>query len=229
MTSTWDYDDSKDLRSEMVIEQIQHRGIGRENILQAFGLIPRHLFIPHVSLDEAYSDHPIPIAAGQTISQPYIVALMIEYLELKREHTVLEIGSGSGYSTALLASLCQHIDAIEVFDELIQMSRVALDKLSIRNFQLFHHSAWEQFSEAKVYDRIIMWASPSRIPSHLIDNLTDGGILVAPEGKGDQYVWIYRKEGKRIIRQQKDAVRFVPLVQGSANEINSTMKGYKSE
>ena len=125
MTSTWDYNNSYELRLEMVAEQLKYRGIVKDDILRAFTEVPRHLFIPHVPIQDSYGDHPIPIPAGQTISQPFIVALMIDYLELEVDHTVLEIGSGSGYATAILAKLCRYVDAYEVYSELIRGSQSA--------------------------------------------------------------------------------------------------------
>ncbi|MCF6238106.1 MAG: protein-L-isoaspartate(D-aspartate) O-methyltransferase [Candidatus Marinimicrobia bacterium] len=226
MRSGLDYDDAYELRQEMVERQLADRGIYRTDILEVFQDTPRHLFIPDFDLTEAYADHPLPIKAGQTISQPYIVALMIQYLEPALSHKILEIGSGSGYATAILSKLCQHIDALEVYQALVEASRETLKQLSIANVTLMHKSAWEQMNGATVYDRIILWASPPRIPSHIFDRLGEGGILVAPEGKRDQYVWIYKKNQGRLEQTKKDAVRFVPLVSGSTQEIDGTMRGY---
>jgi len=220
MTSFLDFDDSYDLRMEMIETQLLRRGINQTNILQAFETVPRHIFIPQVSLDEAYGDYPVPIKAGQTISQPYIVAVMLNYLELQASDTVLEIGSGSGYATGLLAKLAGQVDAMEVYRDLVNDSRIALNQLELTNITLTHQSAWEQFEKEKVYDRIVLWASPPRIPEHLFDMLGEGGILVAPEGKAEQYVWIYKRKNGQLKRERKDAVRFVPLVQGSTSEID---------
>lgn len=225
MTSTWDYEDAYELRQRMIAEQLEYRGINHAEILKAFREIPRHLFIPQVSIQEAYEDNPIPIKAGQTISQPFIVALMLTYLDPRKEHSVLEIGSGSGYATALLGRLCKQVDAMEVYSELIQDSKMALDKLSVDNISIFHKSAWEQMKSDKVYDRIILWASPPRVPQHLFDRLKEDGILVSPEGKHEQYVWIHKKKRGQIHKQRTDAVRFVPLVQGSVDEIDRMTRG----
>ncbi len=124
---------AKELRNVMVEDQLKFRGIQHAGILDAFKTVPRHLFIPHVDLEAAYEDHPIPIQAGQTISQPYIVALMLMYLEPQKNHKVLEIGSGSGYATALLSKLCQHIDAVEVYGDLINASRQVIETLELSN------------------------------------------------------------------------------------------------
>lgn len=225
MTSTWDYDNAHELRLKMVAEQLNYRGIHQKNILEAFQEIPRHLFVPHVNLSKAYGDYPLPIKAGQTISQPYIVALMLMYLELDLTHEILEIGSGSGYSTALLAKICKHVNAMDVYSKLVRDSQSVLEQLEIDNVSMSHGSAWEHLVENKVYDRIILWASPPRIPEHLFNSLKDGGILVAPEGKYNQYVWVCRKSAEQINRVRKDAVRFVPLVQGSVKEIDSNSRG----
>lgn len=212
-----------DLRLEMVSEQLRSRGINRPAILDAFKNIPRHLFVPNVSPEKAYSDQPLPIKAGQTISQPYVVALMLSYLDIYPQHKILEIGSGSGYSTALMSRMCDHIYAIEVYQELIEDSLRVIQKLNISNVELNHTSAWEHFNQRMVYDRIILWASPPRIPEHIFDSLNEGGILVAPEGKLEQYVWVCTKKDGNIIRKRKDPVRFVPLVQGSVHEIDRNM------
>jgi len=212
-----------DLRLAMVSEQLIRRGIDHPAILDAFREIPRHLFVANVSPEQAYSDRPLPIKAGQTISQPYMVALMLTYLDIDPLHRVLEIGSGSGYATALMSKLCSRINAIEVYRELIDDSLEVIEKLDISNVRLNHSSAWEHFNEGMVYDRIILWASPPRIPEHLFDSLKEGGILVAPEGKSDQYVWICTKKDGDIIKNRRDPVRFVPLVQGSVYEIDRNM------
>jgi len=212
-------------RHNMVVEQLQYRGIQHPAILRAFEEVPRHLFVPNVSLRRAYDDNPLPIQAGQTISQPYIVALMLTYLEPRPELEVLEIGSGSGYATALLSKLCRHVSAVEVYAELLDASQLIIDQLNIKNVSFIHRSAWEQKAFIKVYHRIILWASPPRIPEHLFDLLDEEGILVAPEGKRNQYVWVYKKHSGSIDKIRRDAVRFVPLVQGTVSEIDHTQRG----
>ncbi len=221
----FDIDDSYDLRLEMIERQLQRRGINNPDIIQAFESIPRHLFIPDFPLAEAYSDQPLPIKAGQTISQPYVVALMLDYLDIHADHVVLEIGSGSGYATALLSLLCAKVDGVEVFGELVDQSRAVISQLELDNTTIQHRSAWEQIDPVNVYDRIILWASPPKIPTHLFLNLKEGGIMVAPEGKASQFVWIYKKELGNITKVRKDAVRFVPLLQGSMPEIDFNIGG----
>jgi len=213
-------DDSQSLRQDMVSDQLRRRGILNRSILATFEEIPRHLFVSGVDTAEAYSDQPLPIKAGQTISQPYVVALMLEYLDLQPEHSILEIGSGSGYATAIMSKLCKDVTAMEVYAELLEDSRNVIKQLGLTNVDLKHGSAWEQFDTQKVYDRIILWASPPRIPEHIFDSLKESGILVAPEGKSEQYVWICTKKDGNIARNRKDPVRFVPLVQGSVQEID---------
>lgn len=213
------------MRYRMVSEQLEFRGIHDQRILNVFREIPRHLFVSNVPIHLAYGDTPLPISAGQTISQPYIVALMLVYLDLKKQHKVLEIGSGSGYATALLSKLCHHVDAVEVYQELIDGARQAVEKLSIENVSFIHRSAWEQIVETDGYDRIILWASPPRVPEHLLESLNLGGILVTPEGKNDQYVWIYKRQVGKIEKIKRDAVRFVPLVKGTVSEIDGIMRG----
>ena len=225
MISSWDIADSYDLRLGMVNEQLESRGIHDQELLKVFKNTPRHIFVPNVSLYDAYSDRPLAIKAGQTISQPYIVALMMQYLDLASTHEILEIGSGSGYATALLSKLCHHVDALEVYADLVQTSRIALNRLELMNVSVQHRSAWEQLDSPKVYDRIILWASPPRIPEHLFDSLSDMGILVAPEGKTDQFVWVFTKLAGEIKRERKESVRFLPLVQGTVSEIDNNSRG----
>lgn len=213
--------DSRDLRESMIMEQLVSRGIQERDIIEAFRKVPRHVFIPHVDLLSAYGDHPVGIKSGQTISQPFIVALMILYLDLKPQHRILEIGSGSGYATAILSLLCHQVDAMEVFQELLEDAKAVVRRLELSNIRFQHQSAWEQLPPGQVYDRIILWASPPRVPSHLFDCLSkEGGVLVSPEGKFDQFVNIYTQRGGKIDKKQTDAVRFVPLVQGTVHEID---------
>ncbi|MCF7826681.1 MAG: protein-L-isoaspartate(D-aspartate) O-methyltransferase [Candidatus Marinimicrobia bacterium] len=225
MVVTDEYENQGDLRGQMVTDQLMRRGIHNPAILNAFREIPRHLFVSNHQPEDAYSDQPLPIKCGQTISQPYIVALMLSYLDIPRGAHILEIGSGSGYATALMSKMCSHICAIEVYHELIDDSLRVLSTLQISNFEMHHASAWEQLNGGIVYDRIILWASPPRIPEHLFEYLKEGGILVAPEGKSEQYVWICTKKDGKMIKQRKDPVRFVPLVQGSIQEIDRKVGG----
>lgn len=213
-------DEYQDLRREMVVRQLQRRGITNKLILEQLDRIPRHLFVSAPQRVDAYSDQPLPISNGQTISQPFVVALMLEYLDLHPNDEVLEIGSGSGYATAILSGIAKHVHAIEVFSELIESAQTVLDSLQVDNVLLEHRSAWEQSQEKKVYDRIVLWASPSRIPEYLFQHLKEGGILVSPEGKQDQYIWVMQKRGGRLTKEKKDSVRFVPLVQGTTEEID---------
>ena len=220
---------TQSLRQEMVSDQLLRRGIQQPAILDAFSDTPRHLFVPHIPPDQAYYDQPLPIKSGQTISQPYIVALMLSYLDILPNHRILEIGSGSGYATVILSKLCHHVTAIEVYGELLDDSASIIKQLDLSNIDLKHESAWEHSEEEMVYDRIVLWASPPRIPEHLFDCLTEGGILVTPEGKSDQYVWICTKKDGNIIKKRKDPVRFVPLVQGSVQEIDRNMQKKNEE
>ena len=208
------------LRYHMIREQLEKRGIRQSRILAAFRRVPRHLFTYQDSPELAYSDQPLPLSAGQTISQPYVVALMLSYLQPEAHHRVLEIGTGSGYATALLAELSRQVDSLEVFAELLRSARRVLQQLEIANVELIHGSAWEQTPEKAVYDRIILWASPPKVPENIFNGLKDGGILVAPVGKHKQYVKVFRRAGEQVREQKRDQVRFVPLVQGSVSEID---------
>lgn len=204
----------------MVEEQLLKRGIHTPSILNAFRNTPRHFFVPEDQQAWAYDDTPLPIGAGQTISQPYVVALIMEYLELEPHHHVLEIGGGSGYATALLARIVKHVDSIEVYGELLERAQSVLESLKLNNIQLRHGSAWEHNSGDQVYDRVVLWASPPKIPDHLIEALSENGRMVGPQGKADQHLWVIEKRAGKIYREKKESVRFVPLVQGRLHEID---------
>jgi len=209
-----------DQRAHMVEKQLKSRGIDDARLLELFSLVPRELFVADSQRPYAYDDIPLPILNGQTISQPYVVALMLQYLKLRPHMEVLEIGGGSGYATALLAHLVKQVDSVEVYRDLLDSAARVLEGLGLTNVSLEHRSAWEQSSSEKVYDRVILWASPPRIPSFLFESLREGGILVAPEGKQEQHIWVYQKAGGDMLKQKKESVRFVPLVQGTTNEID---------
>lgn len=201
------------LRQEMVEGQLRLRGIADERVLQAMLRVPRHDFAPERFRDQAYEDHPLPIAEGQTISQPYIVALMLEALGLSPADKVLEVGTGSGYVTALLAELVREVISIERHPSLADHARQLLADLGYKNVAVIAGDGSRGVSEFAPYDAIIVSAAAPELPQELIAQLADAGRMIIPVGEGDsqQLQFIY-KEGGRVISQMRELCRFVPLV-----------------
>ncbi|MCM8798746.1 MAG: protein-L-isoaspartate(D-aspartate) O-methyltransferase [Candidatus Omnitrophica bacterium] len=201
------------LREEMVKNQIVARGIKDQRVIRAFLKVPRHIFVLEKDLPQAYNDHPLPIGEGQTISQPYMVALMTECLRLKGGERVLEIGTGSGYQTAILAELAGEVYSIERFPSLGEKAGMLLAKLGYKNISIKVGDGtlgWEEFSP---YDRIIVTASSPEIPSPLITQLKEGGYLVIPLGESfSQVLTVVEKFGDKIKRQEICGCVFVPLI-----------------
>jgi protein-L-isoaspartate(D-aspartate) O-methyltransferase len=202
-----------ELRELMVKNQIENRGITNERVLDAMRKVERHRFIPGSHVEDAYGDHPVSIGHGQTISQPYIVALMTEHCELSGNEKVLEIGTGSGYQAAILSLLASKVYSIELVESL---GKSADQKLKSMNFKVEVKigDGYKGLPDEAPFDVIILTAAPLKIPEALLKQLSDGGILIAPEGEFIQeLVKIKRKDGK-YIREIIAAVRFVPMVPG---------------
>jgi protein-L-isoaspartate(D-aspartate) O-methyltransferase len=208
----------------MVERDLITRGISEAAVLSAMGSVPREEFMPEAYKSKAYADSPLPIGMGQTISQPYIVALMTQELRLNNYCEVLEIGTGSGYQTAVLAKLSRRVYTIERFAELSTSAQAILGRLGYNNIEFYMGDgscAWPFFAEAatkgrpekKTFDRIVITASVPAIPGPVIEQLGEGGIIVAPVGgKGVQELIVgIKKEGKLIERGVCD-VRFVKLI-----------------
>jgi protein-L-isoaspartate(D-aspartate) O-methyltransferase len=202
-------------RSRMVRNQIERRGVGHPDVLRAMRAVPRHLFLPEALRPQAYEDHPAPIGYGQTISQPYIVALMTELLEPARNHKVLEIGTGSGYQAAVLSLLVDRVCTIEIVPELARSSAALLKELGYRNVTVRLGDGYKGWPEEATFDRIILTAAPPEIPRALLDQVKPGGRLVAPEGASpfDQYLVVVEKatDGK-LKKRAVLPVMFVPMV-----------------
>ncbi len=201
----------KNLRKMMVKEQIISRGIKDKKVLDAFCKVPRHEFVGESNKNIAYTDRPLPIGMGQTISQPYIVALMTESLELSGNEKVLEIGTGSGYQTAILAEIVRKVYSIEIIPSLSEMAKKSLFKYSNIILGIHDgHSGWKKYSP---YDRIIVTAAPDYIPKPLINQLVDGGIMVLPEGPTgwNQVLWKIIRHGAKTKKIRICDVAFVPL------------------
>ncbi len=211
------YSPEKDLyrraRERMVSQQIAARGITDERVLAAMRKVPRHLFVEEALRDQAYADHPLPIGEGQTISQPYIVALMTQALELKGPEKVLEVGTGSGYQTAILAELARWVYSIERYPRLLERARRVLEALGYTNVILKLGDGTRGWPEAAPFEAIIVTAAGPRVPEPLLEQLAEGGRLVMPVGdEWSQYLVRVVKKGGKFYRQTLEPVRFVKLV-----------------
>lgn len=199
-------------RSEMVELQIKRRGIDNARVLQAFQMVPRHLFVPEEYQADAYADHPLPIGNGQTISQPYIVALMTASLELTGDEVVLEIGTGSGYQTAILADLAKEVHSVERISQLSERAAQNLRVLEMNNVFLHVGDGSLGWPDDAPYDRILITAAAPEIPKTMIDQLKTNGRIVGPiGGRWRQMLEVWVKEKKRIKKEQILPVVFVPL------------------
>jgi protein-L-isoaspartate(D-aspartate) O-methyltransferase len=202
-------------RRRMVEEQIAARGVRDERVLEAMAAVPRHLFLPESQWHHAYEDHPLPLSDGQTISQPYIVAAMTEALELGSESRVLEIGTGSGYQTAVLAALAREVYSVELVESLSRRARAALARLNVRNVRLRvgdGHLGWPEFAP---FDRVVVTAAADTMPFVLVDQLAREGRIVVPVGlEGAQTLVLGVKHGKRLVQRPLMSVAFVPFVRG---------------
>ena len=199
----------------MVRHQIEGRGIQSAAVLDALRRVPRERFVPAEVREFATDDTALPIGHDQTISQPYIVAFMTELLELERHHRVLEIGTGSGYQTAVLASLCDSVRSIEIVPELAARAARALADLGYAHVAVEQGDGYEGWPEHAPFDRIIVTAAPREIPQALVDQLAAGGRLVVPVGPtfGTQTLTLVTKDAAgRLRRQRRLDVRFVPMV-----------------
>jgi protein-L-isoaspartate(D-aspartate) O-methyltransferase len=200
-------------RELMVSGQLEPRGIRDARVLEAFRRVPRHLFVPEQWRDESYEDHPVTIGEGQTISQPYMVALMTECLELRGDEKVLEVGTGSGYQSAILAELCAKVITIERHGTLSARAKEVLDGLGYTNIKFRVGDGTLGAPDTAPFDRIIVTASAPSVPEPLAEQLADGGIMALPVGGGfSQELIIARKRGSEIKRDFVCGCVFVPLV-----------------
>jgi protein-L-isoaspartate(D-aspartate) O-methyltransferase len=197
----------------MVRDQIEARGITDPATITAMRRVPRHEFVPSDRTDEAYQDHPLPIGYGQTISQPYIVGLMTELLQLTRVDRVLEVGSGSGYQAAVLAEIVDSVYTIEIIEDLARTSRARLKHLGYGNIQLRNADGYYGWPDRAPFDAIIVTAAAEHIPPPLISQLKDGGRMVIPVGHPFfvQNLVLVEKHDGSISTRSLIPVRFVPL------------------
>jgi protein-L-isoaspartate(D-aspartate) O-methyltransferase len=200
-------------RARMVEEQLRPRGIRDPRVLAAMRKVPREEFIATEDIRDAYGDHPLPIGAGQTVSQPYIVAAMVEALGLKPADRVLEVGTGTGYQAAILAELAAEVWTIERHEELANKAREILARLGYANMHVVYGDGSLGLPEQAPFDKILVAAAAPRIPESLVAQLKDNGRLVVPVGtRYEQQLQIVRKDGKEIFVTTHDLCRFVPLV-----------------
>ncbi len=205
--------DYQKLRRKMVETQLIPRGIHDELLLAAFSKVPRHRFVPRELFDSAYGDYPLPIGEGQTISQPFMVALMTEVLQLKGKERVLEVGTGSGYQAVILAEIVEEVYSVERFGPLTERARKVLDELGYNNVKVKVGDGtlgWEEFSP---YDGIVVTAGAPRAPQSLVAQLKDGGRMVIPIGGGfSQMLTLIEKIGCKVSSHEICGCVFVPLI-----------------
>lgn len=207
--------DFADLRGRMVRRQIEARGILDPLILDAFREVPREKFVAGEFAAAAYDDHPLPIEAGQTISQPYIVALMIEAAEIRPGDKVLEVGAGSGYAAAVMSRIADQVIGIERQHDLVEVARERLERLGYRNVRILEGDGTRGCPEDAPFDAILAAASGSHVPKPLLDQLAPGGRLVMPVGGADwvqELVKLTKRSDGTTEQQNLGGVRFVPLI-----------------
>jgi protein-L-isoaspartate(D-aspartate) O-methyltransferase len=199
-----------------LIMELRRAGIADDRVLGAIERVPREKFVPATFIDRAYENVALPIGSGQTISQPYVVARMTEALEIGDRHKVFEIGTGSGYQTAVLARLCRRVFSIERHRPLLREAEARLAALRLHNVTLRYGDGTKGWPEQAPFERIIVTAAAAELPAQLTDSLAVGGILVAPIGKerGVQRLLRIRRGGSGLTTEELGIVRFVPLVAG---------------
>jgi protein-L-isoaspartate(D-aspartate) O-methyltransferase len=202
-------------RRLMTDSQIRARGVRDPLVLAAVNKVPRHLFVPEAMRGSAYADEPLPIGQGQTISQPYIVAYMTEALGLKGGERVLEIGTGSGYQTAILAEIVGEVWTVEIVESLSQQARSVLDSLGYANIRYRVGDGSGGWPESAPFDAVMVTAAAAKMPESLEGQLGPGGRMIVPVGTYLQELFLVRREEKGLARERLLAVRFVPLVKAS--------------
>jgi protein-L-isoaspartate(D-aspartate) O-methyltransferase len=206
-------------RRRMVREQLVDAGLSDRRVLAAMEKVPRHLFVPKLLQHRAHQPSALPIGYGQTISKPFTVGLMTSLLELQGHEHVLEIGTGSGYQGAILASLARSVISVERIRPLAERSRVTLAKLGVENINVLAHDGAEGVHDHAPFDAIMVTACAGRLPAHMVSQLKDGGHLLIPINKGrEQILYRYRRQGQEVSIEQSVSCRFVPLLSGVTTE-----------
>jgi protein-L-isoaspartate(D-aspartate) O-methyltransferase len=200
---------------------LRQRGISDQALLKAMEEVPRERFVTAIDRAHAYRDTALGIACGQTISQPFVVAYMTEQLQVRPEHRVLEIGTGSGYQAAILSRLCREVVTLERFRTLADRARLVLTEAGCDNVEVLLGDGYDVPDSLGTFDRIIVTAAMEEIPQALLERLEPGGILIAPVGpqEGSQMLVRMVRDGDRFERQELLAVRFVPALPGIAREL----------
>ncbi len=213
--------DPEDIGRMGFLLTLRRRGISDAAVLRAMEEVPRERFVEAEQADDAYGDFAMPIACGQTISQPYVVAYMSEQLALKPEHRVLEVGTGSGYQAAVLSRLAREVVSIERYRTLAETARKRLAALGYKNVEVVTGDGFAGAPSRAPFDRIIVTAAAETLPQTLIDQLEEGGIMLLPLGPrgGVQHIVKLTKSQTGVARENLIAVRFVPLLPGEAKEL----------
>ena len=200
---------------------LRRRGIADQAVLRAMDEVPRERFVEPTFADSAYADQALPIACGQTISQPYVVAYMTEQLKMESHHRVLEVGTGSGYQAAVLSHLAREVVSVERYRTLAEEARARLKALGYENVDIVVGDGFAGVPDRAPYDRIIVTAAAETIPEALLDQLADGGIMILPLGShdGSQHIIKLTKSVTGIRRENLIPVRFVPMLPGKAQEL----------
>ena len=201
------------LRKEMVEQQIRSRGIHTQNVLDAFYKVRRHIFVPEEYRDQSYEDRPLPIGYDQTISQPYIVAYMTDMLRPDNSMRALEIGTGSGYQTAILSCLCKEVFSVEMIDFLVSRTIKTLESEGYRNVAVKTGDGYAGWKEFAPYDIILVTCAPINIPPLLMDQLAEKGRMIIPAGESYfQKLYLIEKKDGKLKQQETIPVRFVPMI-----------------
>ncbi|CAM2998955.1 MULTISPECIES: protein-L-isoaspartate(D-aspartate) O-methyltransferase [Vibrio] len=201
-------------KADKLIQFLLANGITDQQVLQVIHQLPREYFVSQAMVHQAYDNNALPIGQGQTISQPYIVAKMTQMLELQRNSRVLEVGTGSGYQTAILSHLVEHVFSVERIKSLQWEAKRRLKQLDIYNISTKHGDGWQGWAAKAPFDAIIVTAAAQKVPQALLDQLADGGRLVIPVGEDEQQLYKIIRKGDEFISQLIETVRFVPLVAG---------------
>jgi protein-L-isoaspartate(D-aspartate) O-methyltransferase len=207
-------DPYREARERMVERQLQPRGILNPGVLAAMGRVPRHRFVPEPLVRFAYEDGPLPIGGGQTISQPYIVAIMTQWAEIKPGDKVLEVGTGSGYQAAVLACLTDQVFTVEIREDLAKTAALRLKDLGFTQVQVRQGDGYRGWPEKAPFDAILVTANAPKVPPALVEQLKEGGRLIIPLGLqwGPQDLIRFRKTGAALKEEYRLPVSFVPLV-----------------